>query len=388
MPFNNNKRKLAAAGVVFLALLAVPAPLLPPHRLAEAVQSAAGISWETAYLVAAILLRALFYGSLGLLGAFVTNPASSLRRRALQIIVLPLVIIGVAVTVRSIKMGHLPMLANFVIPSAACLVGVLLGIGVLYRRWKQTLIVAIAAIGVALWAFLGGASAKLSRDTETHLLRIVASSPSLPSGETRFGALLQAAFAPLKSDSMQENAVEQNRAAILALGIAIGHERIARYVGLDARDPLVRKAILLREGTSLHGREDWPRHYTLSAALAVLEHPLVSDAAGLIKEELDALSHGSGYSFGDLAADRAGVRFAQAATHSEADAGVMQSRLRKGFNIYDFFPPVSDLPENLTVEQFRRLYGGIGSQQYRRKADEIEARLDQCPALLPSSKRQ
>ena len=40
------------------------------------------------------------------------------------------------------------------------------------------------------------------------------------------------------------------------------------------------------------------------AALAVLEHPLVSDAGGLMKEQLDALTHGSGFSFGDLAADR------------------------------------------------------------------------------------
>ena len=74
----------------------------------------------------------------------------------------------------------------------------------------------------------------------------------------------------------------------------------------------------------MRGREDWARHYALSAALAVLEHPLVSDAAGLMKEELDALTHGSGFSFGDLAADRAGVRFADAATHSEVDEQAME----------------------------------------------------------------
>ena len=54
-------------------------------------------------------------------------------------------------------------------------------------------------------------------------------------------------------------------------------------------------------GQSCYGKEqparaeDWARHSALSAALAVLEHPLVSDAAGLMKEELDALTHGSGF---------------------------------------------------------------------------------------------
>src|SRR6185436_867681 len=136
-----------------------------------------------------------------------------------------------------------------------------------------------------------------------------------------------------------------------------------------------------RPGTTLREREDWPRHFCLSAALAVLEHPLVSDAGGLMKEQLDALTHGSGFSFGDLAADRAGVRFAQAATDTETSARAMQTRLGESYTADDFFPPVSDLPENLTVEAFRRDYGGVGDQRYRQKIREVEARLDSCPAL-------
>jgi hypothetical protein len=106
----------------------------------------------------------------------------------------------------------------------------------------------------------------------------------------------------------------------------------------------VHRAIALRQGLTLRGREDWARHYALSAALAVLEHPLVSDAGGLMIEQLDALTGGSGFSFGDLAADRAGVRFAVAATRSEAAAKSMQARLQSGFAVDDFFPPVADGP--------------------------------------------
>jgi hypothetical protein len=378
----NFKRKVAAASVMVLALLMVPAPLLPPHRLAEAVQWMLGVSWKVAYLVAAAGLQVAFYGSIGLLMALTVNRAPTLRRRLLQIMLAPLVVIGVAMAIRSVKLAHVPMLVNAVIPAAACLLGIGLGLGLLYRGWKVTLFLALVVIGAALWVFLDGASAELSRATEAHLRRIVAAGPSLPTGDARFGGLLQTVFAPLPANA-QGKGLQRNRAAIIALGIVIGHERLARFVGLDANGELVCGAIVLRQGTTLRGREDWARHYALSAALAVLEHPLVSDAAGLMKEELDALTHGSGFSFGDLAADRAGVRFAGAATHSEVDEQAMYARLHRGFAVDDFYPQTVDLPENLTVEQFRTIYGGVGSQRYRQVVTDIEARLDRCAALSP-----
>jgi hypothetical protein len=131
----------------------------------------------------------------------------------------------------------------------------------------------------------------------------------------------------------------------------------------------------------LRGREDWARHCCLSAALAVVGNPLFSDAGGLIKEELDALARGSGFSFGDLAADRSGIRFARAATDSESAALEMQTHLADGYSVDDFFPAVSGLPENLTVEQFRRDFGGVGSQRHRQMVGEIEARPDRGAAL-------
>ena len=381
MSFNSKLKFAAGAGVVLLALLVMPAPLLPPHRLAEVVQSALGIGWKAAYLLAAIGLQIGFYASLGVVAALAVNREPTLRGRVRQIVALPLAVVGIAIVIRSVKLGHLPMLANAIIPIAACALGVSLGLVLLYRGWKLTLLVAAVVIGATLWTFLGGASAELSRATEARLRQLVAAAPTLPAGEARFGALLETAFRPLPADAAQAEAVQQNRAAILALGIAVGHERLARFVGLDPKGKLVRAAISLREGATLRGRDDWPRHFCLSAALAVQENPLVSDAGGLLKEELDALTHGSGFSFGDLAADSAGVRFAQAATASASAAQEMQQRLQSGFAVDDFFPQASDLPENLTTEQFRADYGGVGSQRYRQRVSEIETRLDRCPAL-------
>ena len=386
--FSNATLKGVATSVVLLALVAVPAPLLPPHRLAEAVQSLLGVNWRTAYLLAAVGLHLVFYGSLGMLATLALNRAPALRGKLLQVALVPWVVVGLALLIRSVKLGHVPVLTNAVVPTIACLVGVGLGLGLRYRGWKATLSIAAVVAGAALWGWLPGPSSELGRATEMHLRRLVAASSAIPAGEARFGALLQTAFAPMPDEATRARPIEHNRAAILALGITLGDERLARLVGLQLEIDLVRQAAAVRAGTTLRGRDDWSRHYSVSAALAVLEHPFASDAAGLMKEQLDALTQGSGFSFGDLAADRAGVRFAAAATHSDAAAEAMQARLQRGFAVADFFPPAADLPENLSVERFRRDYGGVGSPRYRQLTAEIEARLDACPGLSPQTSGQ
>jgi hypothetical protein len=100
-----------------------------------------------------------------------------------------------------------------------------------------------------------------------------------------------------------------------------------------------------------------------------------------MKEKLDALTRGSGFSFCDLTAERAGVRFASVATGWESLAKAMQLRLQNSFAANDFFPPTADFPENLTVEEFRRNFGGVGSQRYRQELRKIEKRLDGCVAI-------
>jgi hypothetical protein len=377
----NLKVKVTAGCLVLLALLIVPAPLLPPHRFAETMQSLTGVGWQTAYLVVAVGLQTVFYGALGLLAALLVNRAPTLRGRVFQMVIVPVAVILLAIIIRSLKVGHLPVWINAVVPITSCLFGVVLGLGILYRRWKLMLMAVAMVIGAALWGLMGGASSGLSRDTEMHLQWIIAAGPNLPQGDARFGALLQTAFASVPGDSTGNSAVKQNRAAILAWGIAVGHPRLARFVGLNPDSELVRRAAAFGQLTTLQGRNDWPKHYALSAALAVLEHPLISDAGGLMKEQLDALTGGSGFSFGDLTADRAGVRFASAATGSEPLAKAMQSRLQNSFTVDDFFPLIVDFPENLTVDEFRRNFDAVGSRRYRQELRKIEKRLDGCAAI-------
>jgi hypothetical protein len=354
--------------------------------LAEKVASLLGISSKTGYLLAAICLHITVYSSIGVVAAFSIIPRAKRSERLLQLVIMPVTLIGVSLLVRSLKLGHLPMLANAVLPMAACTMGAIAGLLFRQHGWRVAMGAMIVLFLGLAWAYWPGVALELRGGTEAQLRRLMSTSPTLPTGSQRFGDLLTVVFAPMPAHSPQLTAVEHNRIAILALGIVIGHERLARFAGLDHRSELVRTAIALRPGTILRGREDWARHFCLSAALSIVENPFVSDTGGLVKEELDALTQGSGFSFSDLAADRAGVRFARAATSSEIAARTIQTRLQKGYSEDDFFPPASDLPENLTVEQFRRDYGGVGTQRYREAVREIEARLDRCPGLALESK--
>lgn len=374
--------RVTVMAVILLALLLVPAPLLPPHRLAEAAQRMLGVGWKVAYLASAVVLEIVFYGSIGILTAFIVKRGTTWQRRLLQTLVVPLLVIGLAMIIRTLKVGHLPVWINAAIPIVACLLGVWFGLSLLYQRWSIILLMVVTIAGVTFWGFRG-TTASVSKATESHLQRLVAASSTIPSGEKRFGALLDVAFSMPAAESTQVSIVENNRAAILALGIALGDERLANFVGLDRDSKLIRDAVLLRNGTRLRARNDWARHFYLSASLAVLEHPLVSDAGGLMKEQLDALTGGSGFSFGDFAADRAGVRFANAATSSEEDASAMRDFLKEEFEVGNFLPEIADLPENLTTEQFRTSFGNVGSDRYLQMISEIETRLDACVALSP-----
>ena len=118
----------------------------------------------------------------------------------------------------------------------------------------------------------------------------------------------------------------------------------------------------------------------MSAAIAILSNVAVSDAAGLLKEELDADTGGSGFSFADLLADRAGTTFAICATRDEAAARAMQDRLARGFRVEEFFPPADDLPEGISDAELQRRYGGVGGQAYRHLIEEMERRIAGCAA--------
>jgi hypothetical protein len=225
-----------------------------------------------------------------------------------------------------------------------------------------------------------GAGAALRQPVAAQVQALLDALGRAPRGDSRFAAAYQTAFDLARSRSRGGSAVEQNRAAVLALGIVLGTTRLAPLVGdvLDERQAAL--ASRLREGTTVRGRADWTRHFSISSALTVLSAEAPGDSAGLLKEELDAGGGGSGFSFGDLLADRAGASFGEVATRDEAAAGALQARLAGGFDVDAFFPAADGLPENIPDAELRSRYGGVGGAGFRRLADDVERRVRSCAA--------
>jgi hypothetical protein len=202
-----------------------------------------------------------------------------------------------------------------------------------------------------------------------------------PPGEARFAEALRSAFALATERSGKDGAVRENRAAILALGLVLGTARLETFTGRvsDVDLDALRQA---HRGSTMRKRGDWPKHFTVSAALTVLSIDNASDAVGLLKEELDA-DGGSGFSFGDLLADRAGTTFGDFATRDEDSARTLQGRLAKGFRLDDYFPPADGLPEDIQDAELQSRYGGVGGKEWSRLAGEIERRVAALPAYRP-----
>lgn len=174
------------------------------------------------------------------------------------------------------------------------------------------------------------------------------------------------------------SALQENRAALVALAFLAAGQPLAPLLGNPA--PPAERAQLRAArlpALRLQGRPDFPQHLLISAALAVEGGGPLADAIGLYKEVADA-RHGSGFSFNDIAADRAGTRLGLLARR---DPLAFQARLASGLRESDLLPDVSDLPEFLSRGEFQRRYGGLGTPAYRAVLREIEARLDRLPLL-------
>jgi hypothetical protein len=122
------------------------------------------------------------------------------------------------------------------------------------------------------------------------------------------------------------------------------------------------------------GRHDHARHFLVSAAMAATVGSPLADAVAVYKELLDGRA-GSGFSFPDVAANRAGQRFGRLAAESAVSAAALAARLRAPLTDADIMPATTGLPEGLSDQEFSRRYGAVGSVNYNRVIDDIDRRL-------------
>ena len=173
--------------------------------------------------------------------------------------------------------------------------------------------------------------------------------------------------------SVSGDAAAEGRAALVVLAFYINGKGLAALVPTARTWP----APAARTVT-LGGRTDFPQHFSISAALAATAGSSLSDAVGLYKEVDDARV-GSGFSFNDIAADRAGTRFGELATRDDAGAARLYRKAGAGFAESELLPEWKDLPEYMPEAEFKRRFGGIGQPAYIRMMADIERRIASLP---------
>jgi len=204
----------------------------------------------------------------------------------------------------------------------------------------------------------------------------------------RLPVMTQAAFELAQERSAAGGAQLENRAAIVALAMLLGHTGVEPLVGKVFTDATRRRAERVVGTARLQGRADWPRHFLVSAAIKLLSDTDTSDSLGVFKEQIDAQDGGSGFSFADMLANMAGIRLAMSATATESSARAVQERLALSADFTELFPPAGDLPEGFSAEALEAEYGGTKGARYLRMMQELDDRLDRLPALVgPTGER-
>lgn len=164
-----------------------------------------------------------------------------------------------------------------------------------------------------------------------------------------------------------DDVLQRRRAALLVMASYLAGKNLTSVIPQAANWPRPLPRLL-----TIHGREDSAQHFMISAALSAWAGEPIADAIGLYKELEDARS-GSGFSFADLAADRAGTRFGRMLIERPERIDAV---LAAPLNENDLVPALDDLPEFIPEAEFRRRFGSVDSRAYRKLIDEVERRID------------
>jgi len=195
---------------------------------------------------------------------------------------------------------------------------------------------------------------------------------ALGTRHTSLAGVLPALFQLAAERSSGGDAQAENRALILTLTLHALGMNPDRFFEVPQEMPVVPRLRL-----TLLGRHDLAQHYLVSAALAISGGSVLAAAIGEFKE-LDDSRRGTGFSFPDLLADRAGIRLAELATGSRQQARRLQQQLGAAQQEADFMPRIDDLPEGIMELEFKHRYRDLDSEAYRLVQDEIDRRLATC----------
>ncbi len=359
---------------VGLSVVPDPRPLSAPEWSVNAVRSVAGVSEPMARAASTLLLRGVGVAMIGVLMAL------ALGRWRYAVPVLLLAAPLVAILAKRINFGYVPILPQLQFIVVLAIMGALVGLTLRRNLVAPTVLVGLC-VALAAWGAATGVPDDLYEAARATGLHLLENAESVPTGDDAFASLIESAFAYAEDNSHGTSPMLPNRAAILALGTLLGEDKVARIARRPLEPGSAGERASLRRRPTIHGRNDLSRHFWVSAALTVLSDANRSLAVGIAKEVKDSTPGGSGFSFVDMAANKAGIRFAVVATRSAESARSLQLRIAQGVNPGDFVPEISGLAEGMSQETFQSDYGGLGGAETRRLFSEIDRRVSACPGL-------
>lgn len=175
--------------------------------------------------------------------------------------------------------------------------------------------------------------------------------------------VLQSLFQLAQQRSTAVNAIVENRLAIFVANRYVNNTPSSHNKQSAPKYPVY-----------LYKRSDMAQHFMWSATLSALGGSQLAQLIGVEKELNDAKT-GSGFSFIDLAADRAGIRFGEQATSNPEKAMKIQQHMANIKHYQAFMPNVKDLPERLNSAAFKAQYQSIYSHKYQAMLQEIDRRI-------------
>ncbi len=183
--------------------------------------------------------------------------------------------------------------------------------------------------------------------------------------------LLQPLFQLAYQRSSLDDAIKANKHVIFTVNAYVNHTETQKFLPGAVAADTDRLAVFL------YRRNDMAKHFIASAALSASGSGHLAQQLGQQKELTDA-RHGSGFSFIDLAADRAGRYFGEMATASPRSARKIQKKMANIKDYRAFMPDVTDLPENLSGQQFEARFRNTDSPVYRQIIKRIDNRIAAC----------
>ena len=228
-------------------------------------------------------------------------------------------------------------------------------------------------------------TSSLIKDTKTILNRMVqvaVSQKTRANGSADTDKLTNRYVREAALTAQRSHPENAKRAFLLALGIFIDDsETLRRFPATQAvvkaveTEPMRRERVREMGSPTMLGRNDLAKHFFVSAHLTVVMGSRATRSAGLAKEILDAQGD-SGFSFADMAANRAGIVFAEQLMRGR----ISLPEISRSFATEDFMPAIEDLGEGLSADELQEQFGGEGNGDLEAELRRTEKSILQLPA--------